>query len=262
MIGGAPLALLVPLLVALALLLPPRLSAEEVRVTYLANEGVRIEGGTCDVLIDALLRDSLGDYARHDPDVQQRLEAARPPFDRVRLALATHFHLDHWDAGAISRFLSNSPGALFASAPQAGAMIPSSLKPRWRPLWPPAGQTSASLREVGAVVDAIPLDHGMPVENLGYRLQCGGKVLFHLGDARTSVANFTALLAAGPVDVALVPYWWLMEDPGLGFVRDRWRPRHVVAFHVGAAAETEAAGITSRLPGAWVCQKRGESRVY
>jgi hypothetical protein len=42
--------------------------------------------------------------------------------------------------------------------------------------------------------------------------------------------NFDTLLAAGPVDVALVPYWWLTEDAGLGFVRDRWRPRHVVAL--------------------------------
>src|SRR5688500_18207979 len=121
--------MMVLLVLLVALSLSPRLWAEDVRVTYLANEGVRIEGGTCDVLIDARLRDSLGDYARHDPDVQQRLEAARPPFDRVRLALATHFHLDHWDAGAISRFLSSSKDALFASAPQAGAMIPSALKP-------------------------------------------------------------------------------------------------------------------------------------
>jgi L-ascorbate metabolism protein UlaG (beta-lactamase superfamily) len=257
MIVRARLALLVPLL-----LLPARLRAEEVRVTYLANEGVRIEGGSCDVLIDALLRDSLGDYARHDPEVQQRLEAARPPFDQVRLALATHFHLDHWDAGAISRFLSNSPAALFGSPPQAGAMIPSNLKPRWRPLWPAPGAASASLREAGAVVDAVPLDHGMPVENLGFRLQCAGKVLFHLGDARPSAKNFDALLAAGPVDVALVPYWWLMGDDGLSFVRDRWRPRHVVAFHVGADAETAAGAIAARIPGAWVCRKRGESRVY
>ena len=154
------------LLAASLVFLPPSVRAEDVRVTYLANEGVRIEGGTCDVLIDALLRDSLGDYARHEPDVQERLETARPPFDRVRLALATHFHLDHWDAGAIARFLSSSKDALFASAPQAGAMIPTGLKPRWRPLWPAAGQRSASLREAGAVVEAIPLDHGMPVENL------------------------------------------------------------------------------------------------
>jgi L-ascorbate metabolism protein UlaG (beta-lactamase superfamily) len=258
MIARAPLALLVPFLFATS---PSR--AEDVRVTYLANEGVRIQGGTCDVLIDALLRDSLGDYARHDPDVQQRLEAARPPFDGVRLALATHFHLDHWDAGAISQFLTNSKDALFASAPQAGAMIPSGLKPRWRPLWPGQGQPKAALREAGVVADAIPLDHGMPgVENLGYRIQCAGKVLVHLGDAVASAGNFDALLAAGPVDVALVPYWWLMEDPGLGFVRDRWRPRHVVAFHVGAGAEADAAGITARVPGAWVCRKRGESRVY
>jgi L-ascorbate metabolism protein UlaG (beta-lactamase superfamily) len=258
MIARATLALVVAFLFLSS---PSR--AEDVRVTYLANEGVRIEGGTCDVLVDALLRDSLGDYARHDPDVQQRLEGARPPFDRVRLALATHFHLDHWDAGAISRFLTNSKDALFASAPQAGAMIPTGLKPRCRPLAPAPGQAAAALREAGAVVDAIPLDHGMPgVENLGYRIQCGGKALVHLGDAQASTGNFDALMAAGPADVALVPYWWLMEDPGLGFVRDRWRPRHVVAFHVGAGAEAEAAGITARIPGAWVCRKRGESRVY
>ena len=56
------------------------LAADGVRVTYLANEGVRIEGGTCDVLIDTLLRDSLGDYLRHEPGVQESLETGRPPF--------------------------------------------------------------------------------------------------------------------------------------------------------------------------------------
>ena len=106
------------------------LAADGVRVTYLANEGVRIEGGTCDVLIDALLRDSLGDYVRHEPAVQESIETGRPPFDRVKLALATHYHLDHWDAGAIARFLTSNPSAVFGAAPQAGAMLPSALKPR------------------------------------------------------------------------------------------------------------------------------------
>ena len=161
----------------LLLVLLPALpaAAEGVRVTYLANEGVRIEGGTCDVLIDALFRDSLGDYPRHDPAVQKNLEAAQVPFDKVGLALATHFHLDHWDAGAIAQFLKSSPSAVFASPPAAGAMMPSGLKPRVRALWPDGGRASVRLVENGAVVDAIPLDHGRPVENLGYRLECGGR---------------------------------------------------------------------------------------
>lgn len=252
------LAFFAPLLVPP--LVPP--AAAEARVTYLANEGVRIEGGTCDVLIDALLRDSLGDYVRHEPAVQESLETGRPPFDRVKLALATHFHLDHWDAGAIARFLTSNPSAVFGSTPQAGAMLPSALKPRVRPLWPLTGQAAIRLTEGGAVVDAIPLDHGMAVENLAYRLECGGRVLFHLGDSRTSEANFAKLMAAGPADVALVPHWWLTDDAGLAFLRDRWRPHHVVAFHLGQSDAAGASTIQARLPQAWVCTRRGESRTY
>lgn len=233
-----------------------------VRVTYLANAGVLLEGDGCSVLIDALQRDSLGDYLRHAPDVQERLETARPPFDRVGLALATHFHLDHWDAGAISRFLTSSPAAVFASPPQAGAMLPTSLKPRVRPLWPGAGEASVRLVESGARVSGIPLDHGMPVENLAYRLECGGKVLFHLGDSAPAEANFAKLLAAGRADVAMVPHWWLTSDSGLAFVRDRWRPGHVVAYHVAAGDSVTAPEIRRRLPEAWVCTQPGESRSY
>src|SRR5688572_32859690 len=178
-------------------------AAEGVRVTYLANEGVRIEGGTCDVLIDALLRDSLGDYLPHDSGVQQSLERAQAPFDKVRLALATHFHLDHWDAGAIAQFLTSSASALFGSPPTAGAMLPAALKPRVRALWPERGKTSVRLAEVGAVVDAIPLDHGRPIENFGYRLECGGRVLVHLGDGEVSTADVATLLAVGAARVAL-----------------------------------------------------------
>lgn len=43
------------------------------------------------------------------------------------------------------------------------------------------------------VVDAIPFDHGMAVENLAYRVECGGRVVFHLGDAVPSEANFARL---------------------------------------------------------------------
>ena len=251
-----------PTLVLVTLLAAGPPGADGVRVTYLANEGVRIDGGTCDVLIDALLRDSLGDYLRHDAAVQKSLEAAQPPFDGVRLALATHFHLDHWDAGAIAQFLTNSGNALFGSPPAAGAMLPAALKPRVRALWPERGRPSVRLAEGGAVVDAIPLDHGRPIENLGYRLECGGRVLVHLGDSTVSAKNFATLLAAGQADVALVPHWWLTDDDGLAFLRDRWRPRHVVAFHLGAGDVASASVIQARLPQAWVCIRPGDSRTY
>ncbi|HET7294346.1 MAG TPA: MBL fold metallo-hydrolase [Vicinamibacteria bacterium] len=231
-------------------------------MTYLANEGVLIRGGACDVAIDALLRDSLGDYQRHAPAVQESLETGRTPFERVRLALATHFHLDHWDAGAIARFLTNNRSALFASPPQAGAMLPTSLKPRVRVLWPGAGQGAVRLGEAGVALDGIPLDHGMPVEHLAYRLECGGRTLVHLGDAMASPTNFARLAALGSADVALVPFWWLADEAGLAFLRETWQPRDVVAFHFGAQDVTRASALQARLPRAWLCTEPGESRTY
>src|ERR1044071_8372445 len=90
----------------------------QVKVTYLANEGVMLTAGSTKVLVDALLRDGLG-YPIHSPAVREQLETGKSPFDGVGLALATHYHLDHWDAGAISRFLASNPSARYASTPQA-----------------------------------------------------------------------------------------------------------------------------------------------
>ena len=230
----------------------------EVRVTYLANEGVLIEG-PCAVLLDALQRDSLGSYARHTPDVQEKLEAARPPFDKVGLALATHYHLDHWDPGAIARFLGSNPRAVFASTPEATAMMPYTVRERVKALGP--APETLRFEAGGARVEAIPLEHGR-TPHFAYRIDCGGRILVHLGDASASEANFARLAQAGPADIALVPFWWLTDKGGLAFLKDRWQPKHVVAFHLGANDEGAVPQIRRDMPQAWICTRQGESRTY
>jgi L-ascorbate metabolism protein UlaG (beta-lactamase superfamily) len=247
-------AVIAPWAVTAALLASPPAPPAPLKITYLANEGVLVEG-PCTVLVDALLRDSLGSYARHPADVQERLETARPPFDRARLALATHYHLDHWDPGAIARFLRSNAAAVFASTPEATAMMPRDVADRAVAL----GAGRATVEASGARVQAIPLAH-RTTPHLAYRIDCGGRVLAHLGDAGASEENFARLLAAGPVEVALVPWWWLADAGGLAFLRERWRPRHVVAFHLGADDDVEAA--RAALPGAWVAVRQGETRTY
>lgn len=247
-------ALLAPALVfALA-------ATPEVRVTYLANEGVLIEG-PCAVLVDALLRDSLGSYARHPPDVQEKLETARPPFDKVDLALATHYHLDHWDPGAIARFLGSNPRAVFASTPEATAMMPYAVRERVKALVAGGEPAAARIEGSGARVEAIPLEHGR-TPHLAYRIDCGGRILVHLGDASPSEANFARLAQSGPVDVAMVPFWWLTDAGGLAFVKDRWRPKHVVAFHLGADDAPSVPRIRRNAPETWICTRPGETRRF
>ena len=248
--------------IAAALALAVAAGPPAVRVTYLANEGVHI-GGPCHVLVDALQRDSLGAYARHPPEVQQALESARPPFDTVGLALATHYHLDHWDAGAIARFLSSNPRALYGSPPEAAAMMPREVRGQVRPL----SAASPRIEAGSARVEALGLTHGAPpgappTPHHGYRIACGSRVLAHLGDSSPGEANFAALLAAGPVDVAMVPFWWLLDAGGRAFVLERWKPKHVIAFHLGADDASSAAEVARLVPAAWVCTRQGETRSY
>ena len=208
------------------------------------------------------MRDSLGDYERHTAAVQEAIETAKPPFDRVPLLLATHFHLDHWDPGAVSRHLRANPDALFAAPPTATAMFPFDVRGRVRPMWPAAGAATARLEAAGTAVDALPLDHGSPVENLAYRITCGDRVLVHLGDAAPGPSNFARLAATGAADVALVPFWWLLDDAAVRFVRDVWKPRHVVALHLGASDREHVAAIRARHPATWVCTEPGARRVF
>ena len=233
----------------------------QVRITYLANEGVLLTGPNAKVLVDALFRDSLEDYVRHSPMTQEQLETGKPPFGGITLALATHYHLDHWDAGAISRFLRLNAQATFGSTPQGVGMIPREVAKQVRALWPGNG-AAPELEAAGVRVEAIPLEHG-ETQNLGFRVFVGNRVVMHLGDAQPNRANFDRLLASPPPDVALVPFWWILDEQGLAFLTHRWKPRQVVAFHFGAADTAKSAGkVRATWPGVWLCTKPGDSRAY
>jgi L-ascorbate metabolism protein UlaG (beta-lactamase superfamily) len=232
----------------------------QVKVTYLANEGVLLTAGSTKVLVDALFRDSLGDYPRHPADVQEKLETGKAPFDGVSLALATHYHLDHWDAGAITRFLGSNPAARFASTPQATGMMPAAQRRRVHALWPADG--ARTVEASGAGVEAIPLVHGQ-TQNLAYRIEMGGRVLMHLGDAETAPENFERLASKAPPDVLLAPFWWLLDAKARAFLTERWKPKAIVAIHFGANdTAVSAPRLRKDTPQVWVATMAGESRDY
>jgi L-ascorbate metabolism protein UlaG (beta-lactamase superfamily) len=233
----------------------------EVNITCLANEGVLLTAGRTKVLIDSLFRDSLEDYARHEPAEQERIETGKPPFDDVTLALATHYHLDHWDAGAISRFLRMNPAAEFASTPQGTGMMPRALRSRVHALWAEDG-TGTFLERPGVRVEAIPLTHG-ETQNLAFRVAIGDRVVVHLGDAEPTAANFKRLAAAPAPDIVLAPFWWVLDREGRAFLTARWKARHVIAFHFGAADLVQSGGkVRENLPGVRLCTRPGEWWTY
>ena len=234
-------------------------AAAQVKVTYLANEGVMLTAGSTKVLVDALLRDGLG-YPTHAPAVQEQLETGKPPFDGVGLTLATHYHLDHWDAGAITRFLRFNPTARYASTPQATGMMPMQQMRRVDALWPADGRSAVEI--AGAKVEAVPLGHRV-TQNLAYRIEMGGRTLMHLGDADPTAENIERLAAKPAPDVLLTPFWWLLDEKTKAFIVERWKPKAIVAIHFSSNDEAVSAPkIRKEMPAVWVATTAGESREY
>ena len=69
----------------------------------------------------------------------------------------------------------------------------------------------------------------------------------------TYLAN-EGVLVGGPCTITVIPR--------LAFERDRWKPKHVVAFHIGADDDGSVPRLRAAMPAAWICTQQGESRTY
>jgi L-ascorbate metabolism protein UlaG (beta-lactamase superfamily) len=218
-------------------------------VRYLANEGFLVEAAGRRVLIDALFGAGLDGYPAVPAEVRAEFERGVGEGRGIEVALATHFHGDHFDPAAVGRFLEANPRAIFVSTPQAIRSLNQSLATqgtisgtsrlslltRIRQPFPATG-TVQTLDLDGIRVAALNLHHGRrtpPVENLGFVVTIGDQRFIHLGDTEATLEDFEPYLEllAEP-DVALLPFWFLTSEWRAEMVRKRIRPRAIVVAHL------------------------------
>jgi L-ascorbate metabolism protein UlaG (beta-lactamase superfamily) len=217
-----------------------REAQEALGISYLANEGFLITGGNRSVLIDALFREGVKGYATVSQANREKLENAGGPFDKIDLALATHFHADHFDALAVSNHLIRNPRALFVSTNQAVEKLKASHKQfdsfesRAVAAFPKEGER-VRLTHNGVGLQALNITHGRnrPVENLGFIIEVAGWKLLHIGDSEATADDFRLNgLKREAIDIAFLPFWYFLHDAGRKAVRDEIQPRHIVLMHI------------------------------
>jgi L-ascorbate metabolism protein UlaG (beta-lactamase superfamily) len=218
----------------------PSVSATEVKVTFVGNEGFLIECAGKKILIDALYRTGVPGYDVLSSELQTRIETAQPPFDGIDVVLATHVHNDHFHPIAVGKFLLTTPSARFVTTNQTVERMReefpafADVEPRVRGLLPPEGET-VDVPIDGISVKAMTLHHGrsVPFQNLGFLVEVGGVKLVHLGDTAAMQAEIGRhRLAAAGIDVAFVPFWMLLDPQGTRLVREAIAPAKVVPMHV------------------------------
>ena len=215
-----------------------RPAAPAIALRYVANAGVLISIAGTDVLIDAPIREGIAPYATSDADERARLEHARPPYDRVAAILVTHWHEDHFSAAAVASHLAHNERAVLISSPEVvdrvRAAAPDLPASRYRPEAPARGR-SALVRVGSLPVRVLRVRHNptrrLPEQHVGFLVGDEPAVL-HTGDADPTADNFALLRGLPPVDLALVPFWFLQTDANRQFVRQSIAPRRVAAMHL------------------------------
>ena len=249
------------------------LPANGITVRYIANEGVLIAAADKQVLIDGLHREYKPAYLFPPPEMQPVLENARAPYDKINVLLVSHMHLDHFHPQSIGLYLKGNPKSVFASSGQVADEVAKNftdyekVKSQIRPVtheW----KKSSTIDHDGIRIKFLGLRHSgeqfKHIQNLGHVIEIGGKKFLHIGDADMTAENFAAFnLPAEKIDVAFIPYWFLLTADGRKFVIDQFNAKQVIAVHIPPAEAEEVIQQLKRdMPEATAFTKMLEERSY
>ena len=223
-------------------------------IRYIANEGVLIRAANKQILIDGLHREYKPAYAFPPPELQKLLEAAQKPYDKIDLLLASHIHLDHFHHESIGLYLRNNSKAVFVSSEQAASEVAKNfadyekVKSQIKPIsheW----KKPVDFNQDGIKIKFLGLRHAnaqhASIQNLGHLIEIGGKRLLHIGDADMTAENFAAFnLSQENIDVAFIPYWFLLSENGRKLVKEQFNPKMIIAVHI---SPDEAGEISAQL---------------
>ncbi len=228
-------------------------------IRYIANEGVLIRAGSKQVLIDGLHREYQPAYAFPPTDLLKSLETAAKPYDKINLLLVSHVHLDHFHAESVGLHLKNNPNAVLASSEQIVAEVAKNfadyekIKPQIKPVsheW----KKTVEYNQDGIKIKFLGLRHGSErfksIQNFGHLIEIGGKKFLHIGDADMTAENFSAFdLAKENIDIAFIPYWFLLSENGRKLVKEQFNPKQIIAVHISPGdAEEVSAKLKKDIP--------------
>jgi len=237
-------------------------SAALVKLCHIANASFIAEGKSAAVLFDAarLTDEYNGAFVLPSTNLMQSLTAGTGAFSKVKVALVSHRHNDHFDASATLAHLRGDRDVEYVMPPEAYALLEkaglsTTEAERVHSVLPPWEGGPITLDIAGVRIEAYRIDHGPKrPQNIGYRVFLDGMTFFHTGDISASEESLRkAGLNATPVDVMLLAYWYGMNNaPQNKAIFSAWEIGTVVPMHFGGrgnARERLIRNLLAQWPG-------------
>lgn len=270
--------------------LPCAEAKDELKVTYIANEGFLFESGGHKVVTDPLFgKEDLSFCDVPPPEVIEKLLAAKSPFDNVDVVFISHDHVDHFDEAMVLEYLENNTHCKVVTTEQAEERLKKheryeKLKGRILAFYPPAG-VELKLIVNGINMTIMRLKHctymeidketGKEVDrhrnkqNLGILFEVGGNKIFHNGDsAMENPEEYKAFnLIEREIDVALSgSLFWQPLSEKVELVNKTLQPKQLIAMHLSKGRKSKYKAykdtIQESLPPIWYFESPMDWKVY
>lgn len=213
----------------------------QLEIRYIGNMGVLISGEESSVLIDGLHTEYNKKYYLFPPQsLVDSLTNSLGDFPPIKAIAATHYHRDHLDGEQISTFLDKNTQVLFFGSKQSTDLVKEARSNNDdRIITIETKDYQKQTVEIGDIsVTGFYMNHVSPnrhgsVQNVGYLIEMEGKKILHVGDSNWFEEAFTKLnLQEENIDVAIFPYWMLLNHQKIIQLRTWVNPKHIVATHL------------------------------
>lgn len=253
------------------LILGVQVASDNVKVTYIANDGVMIEYNGKKVVIDGINRASnLDGWISPSNNDLMAVENGDPPFDDIDVIMITHPHGDHYATSAVQNYLANHPNTKL--------IVPTAIENAFSAY---ASQIAdfevdkferINLVENGISIDVLHIEHFdqfgndfSAVESFAYLVELGGKKFLHTGDIDYIDSQLDLFdLLSDNIDVAFIPTFGnLVSAANRDALMTNVNPANIICLHFLISTLTATLNQVSNIyPNADVFTTPFETRAY
>ncbi len=212
--------------------------------------GVYISSNEFSLLIDGLHTEYGDDYLFPTEKLVSKITTQLKP-DAI---LFTHHHGDHFSAQLSDAFLKSNEKSVIFGPNQVTKKINASGNRIH--MITTEDYVKQKITFENAEVTGLKINHAgkrhIDVENVGYIVTINNTKILHVGDTNwlEEINLFDQLkLSEESIDVAILPYWMLIQDNASALIKKHINPKQVIATHISPRIKKEELSVLkSRYP--------------
>ncbi len=222
--------------------------------------GVFISGNEFSVLIDGLHTKYGDDYLFPSEELVTKITTQLKP----NAILFTHYHGDHFSKQLSEDYLQSNKSSILIGSSQITDNIKIS-KDRIHTI-STKDYTKQKITLKNGEITGLKINHAgqrhVNVQNVGYVITIDNTKILHVGDTNwlEEIHLFDQLkLNEESIDIAILPYWMLIQENASELIKKHINPEHVIATHISPRIkEKELSELKKRYPNTYFLTQLGQ----